>query len=78
MVPVAVWGPSHWKKVTTYAFLDEGSNTTLSLQRLSFSLTSMNGVEVQDGVKVNFNLFGIHSTAILSMQDVVAVSTCQI
>ena len=86
VVPVTVWGPSCRKRVTTYAFLDEGSDTTLCSQRLvdqlrlqgtkvSFSLASINGVEEQNGVKVDLNMCGIRGTDILSLRDVVAVST---
>ena len=59
-------GPSCRKEVTTYAFLDEGSDATLCSQRLvdqlslqetkvSFSLANINGVEEQNGVKVDLN-----------------------
>ena len=86
MVPVTVWGSSRRKKVTTYAFLDGGSDITLCSQRLvdqlrlqgakvSFFLASINGDEEQEGIKVDLNLCGLHGTYILSLRDVVAVST---
>ena len=53
VVPVTVWGSSRQNMVTTYAFLDEGLDTTLCSQRLVDQLRFQ-------GKKVSFSLARIN------------------
>ena len=82
---VTVWGVTQRRCVTTYAFLDEGSDVTLCTKKLAdrlnlkgtkicFSLATINGTEQRSGIKVDLNLHGVNDQQhILSLQDVVAV-----
>ena len=85
VIPVTVWGVTQRRCVTTYDFLDEGSDVTLCTQRLAdqlnlkgtkicFSLATISGTEQRSGIKVDLNLRGVNDQQhILSLQDVVAV-----
>jgi len=55
VVPVTVWGPSHGNCITTYAFLDEGSDTTLCSRNLVDQLNLK-------GTKVHLSLATINGT----------------
>ena len=85
VVLVTEWGVTQRRCVTTYAFLNKGSDVTLCTQRLAdqlslqgtkicFSLATITGTEQRSGIKVDLNLCGVNDQQhILSHQDVVAV-----
>jgi len=85
VIPVKVWG-SKKGMVKTYAFLDEGSDTTLCTERLldklkqkgqpvKMSIATVNGIEDQAGRKVSLSVQGVKESAVISLPNVISVST---
>ena len=74
VVPVKVWGQGK-RLIETYAFLDEGSDTTLCTeqlldklqvkgQRVQYSLATVNGMEVRAGRQADLNIEGVGEQAV--------------
>jgi len=84
VVPVRVWGRSPSLTIDTYAFLDEGSTTSLCtielmkalrLQgtRMECSLTTVNGSESKIGYNVSLSVCGYTEGHEISMSNVLAI-----
>lgn len=84
VIPVRVWGASSRKCEEVYAFLDEGSDTTLCTAALinrlgvkgksvSFSLSTVGGSNHQRGHEVNLSVQGLGGMATLELVRVLSV-----
>ena len=84
VVPVVVWGRKNNTKVETYAFLDEGSDTTFCTKRLinklgiagkeiSCNVTGMNGTQMLHGNIVTLSIKGINEENAINIDNVFAV-----
>ena len=85
VVPVHVWGPDRSRCITTYGFLDEGSDTTLCSQdlvdtlnlkgkKVMFSLSTLHGTNEQKGCSVDIVVKGVNESKELFLREVIAVS----
>ena len=85
VVPVHVWGPDRSRCITTYGFLDEGSDTTLCSQdlvdtlnlkgkKVTFSLSTLHGTNEQKGCSVDIVVKGVNESKELFLREVIAVS----
>ena len=83
VVPVRVWGDGK-RLVDTYAFLDEGSDTTLCTDGLidklkvrgesvRISLATVNGTETQVARRVSLSAQGFDEVAIIHLPNVISV-----
>ena len=83
VVPVRVWGDGK-RLVNTYAFLDEGSDTTLCTDGLidklkvrgesvRISLATVNGTETQVARRVSLSAQGFDEVAIIHLPNVISV-----
>ena len=83
VVPVKVWGNGK-ELVETYAFLDEGSDTTLCTeqlldklkvrgQKIQFSLATVNGMEVRNGRRADLTVQGFSGQAAIQLSNVISV-----
>ena len=81
VVPVHVWGPDRSRCVTTYGFLDEGSDTTLCSQdlvdnlnlkgkKITFSLSTLHGTNEQKGCSVDIVVKGVNESKELFHREV--------
>ena len=84
VIPVKVFGPGNRSHISTYAFLDEGSDTTLCTmdlmnalhlkrQPVEYSISTIAGVAKQRGYKVSLNIRGFGNLPSLEIQDVIAI-----
>ena len=86
VLPVTVWNDSKTNHVSTYAFLDEGSNTTLCSEKLlqklnitdterhSCTLHTVNGANALHHVmRTNLSVFGCDSSELIQLKNVLAV-----
>ena len=83
VVPVRVWGDGK-RLVDTYAFLDEGSDTTLCTDGLidklkvrgesvRISLATVNGTETQVARRISLSAQGFDEVAIIHLPNVISV-----
>ena len=83
VVPVKVWGQGK-RLIETYAFLDEGSNTTLCTeqlldklqvkgQRVQSSLATVNGMEIRAGRQADLDIQGVGEQAVNQLPNVISV-----
>ena len=83
VVSVKVWGQDK-RLIETYAFLDEGSDTTLCTeqlldklqvkgQRVQYSLATVNGMEVRAGRQADLNIQRVGEQAVIQLPNVISV-----
>ena len=83
VVPVKVWG-SHGKQIETYAFLDEGSDSSLCSERLrkqlqiqgqsvKYSLSTIKGTDSYAGHRINLSVQGLNETAVIKLSGCLSV-----
>ena len=83
VVSVKVWGQDK-RLIETYAFLDEGSDTTLCTeqlldklqvkgQRVQYSLATVNGMEVRAGRQADLNIQRVGAQAVIQLPNVISV-----
>ena len=84
VVPVEVWHENGRKMIKTYAFLDEGSTSTLCSQSLArhigihgreenMVISTVNGQQRRKVIQLDLNVKGVNETRTLSMKGVLAV-----
>ena len=85
VVPVRVWGAGRRRHADVYAFLDEGSDTSLCTEDLikllglkgkptQFSLSTMSGTEQQSGRQVSLCVQGLNEDAVVNLSNVLSVA----
>ena len=85
VVPVRVWGAGRRRHADVYAFLDEGSDTSLCTEDLikllglkgkptQFSLSTMSGTEQQSGRQVSLCVQCLNEDAVVNLSNVLSVT----
>ena len=85
VVPVRVWSNANQRLENVYAFLDEGSDTSLCTESLknrliakgkavTFSLSTINGTDRKRGQEVSLTVQGCGEQAVIDLPNVITVS----
>ena len=85
VVPVRVWSNANQRLENVYAFLDEGSDTSLCTESLknrliakgkavTFSLSTINGTDCKRGQEVSLTVQGCGEQAVIDLPNVITVS----
>ena len=84
VVPVRVWSNANQRLENVYAFLDEGSDTSLRTESLkdrliakrkavTFSLSTINGTDRKCGQEVSLTVQGYDEQAVIDLPNVITV-----